>query len=45
MKAYNGTHLHFEQVSDDKGGAIIDSFWIIKDSHGPYSAIEKENFV
>ncbi|CAD7086846.1 unnamed protein product [Hermetia illucens] len=36
MKAYNTTHLYFEQVSDDKNGAIIDSFWIIKDSHGAY---------
>lgn len=36
LKAYNGTHLHLEQVSDDKLGAIIDSFWIIKDTHKSY---------
>lgn len=36
MKAYNKTHLYFEQVSDDKDGAIIDSFYVIKDYHGPY---------
>ncbi|KAB0791705.1 hypothetical protein PPYR_03505 [Photinus pyralis] len=30
MKAYNKTHLYFEQVSDDQGGAVIDSFWIIQ---------------
>ncbi|XP_039959168.1 acid phosphatase type 7 isoform X3 [Bactrocera tryoni] len=36
MKAYNRTHLYFEQVSDDKNGAIIDAFWIIKDKHGSY---------
>ncbi|KAL3281560.1 hypothetical protein HHI36_004768 [Cryptolaemus montrouzieri] len=36
LKAYNKSHLHFEQVSDDKGGAVIDSFWIIKDSHDFY---------
>lgn len=36
MKAYNETHLYFEQVSDDKDGAIIDSFYVIKDHHGPY---------
>uniref|UniRef100_A0A1L8EFG2 Purple acid phosphatase n=1 Tax=Haematobia irritans TaxID=7368 RepID=A0A1L8EFG2_HAEIR len=37
LKAHNGTHLYFEQVSDDKNGDIIDSFWIIKDKHGAYS--------
>ncbi|XP_055842961.1 acid phosphatase type 7-like isoform X1 [Episyrphus balteatus] len=36
MKAHNGTHLYFEQVSDDKNGEIIDSFWIIKDKHESY---------
>jgi len=36
LKAYNQTHLHLEQVSDDKEGAITDSFWIVKDKHGPY---------
>ncbi|KAK5638556.1 hypothetical protein RI129_012851 [Pyrocoelia pectoralis] len=30
MKAYNKTHLYFEQISDDQNGAIIDSFWIIQ---------------
>ncbi|KAL3284956.1 hypothetical protein HHI36_019085 [Cryptolaemus montrouzieri] len=45
MKAYNATHLYFEQVSDDKHGAIIDSFWVIKDSHGGYpnSVIKERN--
>lgn len=36
MKAYNKTHLHFEQVSGDRNGAVIDSFYIIKDHHDPY---------
>ncbi|KAF5302288.1 hypothetical protein FQA39_LY10327 [Lamprigera yunnana] len=36
MKAFNSTHLYFEQVSDNKDGAVIDSLWVIKDSHGPY---------
>lgn len=36
LKAYNKTHLHLEQVSDDKNGAIIDQFWIIKDKHEAY---------
>lgn len=40
MHAYNTTHLHFEQVSDDKDGEIIDNFWIIKDRHGSYAKDE-----
>lgn len=39
MKAYNATHLYFEQVSDDKGGAVIDSFYVIKDKHGSYDEL------
>lgn len=35
MKAFNRTHLYIEQVSDEKNGAIIDSFWIIKDKIVP----------
>lgn len=37
MKAFNNTHLYFEQISVDKEGAVIDSFWIIKDKHIPYA--------
>ncbi|XP_017870563.1 PREDICTED: acid phosphatase type 7 isoform X4 [Drosophila arizonae] len=37
LKAHNASHLYFEQVSDDKGGVIIDSFWVIKEQHGPYT--------
>lgn len=36
MKVFNSTHLYMEQVSDEKDGDIIDSLWLIKDSHGPY---------
>lgn len=36
LKAHNATHLYFEQVSDDKQGQIVDSFWVIKDKHGAY---------
>lgn len=36
MKVHNSSHLYLEQVSDDKEGAIIDSFWIVKDRHGSY---------
>lgn len=39
MKAHNETHLYFEQVSVDKKGEIIDSFWIIKDKHVPYKEL------
>ncbi|XP_072023966.1 acid phosphatase type 7-like [Amphiura filiformis] len=31
----NSTHIHAEQVSDDKGGQIIDKFTLIKNQHGP----------
>ncbi|KAF7267331.1 hypothetical protein GWI33_019449 [Rhynchophorus ferrugineus] len=37
LKAFNSTHLYWEQISDDKQGAIIDSIWYIKDTHGPYN--------
>lgn len=36
LKAHNATHLYFEQVSVDKKGQVIDSFWIIKDKHQSY---------
>ncbi|XP_059483702.1 acid phosphatase type 7 [Neocloeon triangulifer] len=36
MTVQNKTHLYFEQVSDDKKGAVLDSLWLIKDLHGPY---------
>lgn len=37
MHVLNKTHINFEQVSDDKGGQIIDQFTIIKTYHGPYT--------
>ncbi|BFZ07356.1 hypothetical protein BsWGS_10395 [Bradybaena similaris] len=40
MKFFNATHLYVEQVSDDKGGLIIDSFTLIKEQHGPYSRLK-----
>ncbi|EDV44663.1 uncharacterized protein Dana_GF20208, isoform A [Drosophila ananassae] len=36
LRAHNRTHLHFEQVSDDQNGAIIDDFWLVKSKHGSY---------
>lgn len=35
MTVLNKTHLYLEQVSDDKGGAVIDKMMLIKDKHGP----------
>ncbi|XP_072168114.1 acid phosphatase type 7-like [Diadema setosum] len=35
MKIINSTHIKFEQVSDEKDGAVIDQFTLIKDKHGP----------
>ncbi|CAF1472190.1 unnamed protein product, partial [Adineta steineri] len=37
MNVYNSSHLYLEQVSDDQGGKVIDSMWLIKSKHGPYS--------
>ncbi|XP_013383368.1 acid phosphatase type 7-like [Lingula anatina] len=34
MTITNATHLYFEQVSDDQGGAVIDKFHVIKHKHG-----------
>lgn len=36
LQVFNHTHLYMEQVSTDKEGDVIDSFWLIKDNHGPY---------
>lgn len=36
LEIRNQTHLHFQQISVDKGGEVIDDAWIIKDHHGPY---------
>ncbi|XP_019768604.2 acid phosphatase type 7 [Dendroctonus ponderosae] len=45
LRAFNRTHLYWEQVSDDKAGEIIDSVWLIKDSHGlyPHSKMDWES--
>ena len=37
MTVHNASHLYFEQVSDDQEGKVIDSFWLRKSHHGPYS--------
>ena len=43
MKAINGSHLYFEQISVDKEGAVIDSFTIIKDEHLPYKQLLEQD--
>ncbi|KAJ1524563.1 hypothetical protein ONE63_011050 [Megalurothrips usitatus] len=37
IKAWNGTHLYLEQISDDQDGQVIDNIWIIKDKHEAFS--------
>ncbi|XP_013772685.2 acid phosphatase type 7-like [Limulus polyphemus] len=37
MQVINNTHLSLEQVSDDKGGEVIDKIMVIKEKHGPES--------
>ncbi|KAK3578701.1 hypothetical protein CHS0354_008558 [Potamilus streckersoni] len=36
MTVINATHLYLEQVSDDKGGQVIDKLMIVKEKHGSY---------
>lgn len=36
LKAYNSTHLYWEQVAVF-GGTVLDSIWITQSSHGPFS--------
>ncbi|XP_047520844.1 acid phosphatase type 7 isoform X3 [Pieris napi] len=36
FKAYNHTHVYFEQVDVDEDGRVIDSVWIVKDKHEAY---------
>lgn len=35
LNIINKTHLYTEQVSDDKGGEIVDRMLLIKNTHGP----------
>ena len=43
MQIINSSHLYWEQVSDDKGGSIIDKVMVIKDKHGPYDDLKKKS--
>nr|BAN20525.1 purple acid phosphatase, putative [Riptortus pedestris] len=36
LEIHNRTHIHFQHLSVDKGGEVIDETWIIKDHHEPY---------
>jgi hypothetical protein len=40
MNVYNASHLYLEQVSDDQGGKVVETMWLIKSKHGPYSYFE-----
>ncbi|CAF0901288.1 unnamed protein product [Didymodactylos carnosus] len=40
MNVYNASHLYLEQVSDDQGGKVVDSMWLIKSEHGPYPSLK-----
>ncbi|KAJ8719863.1 hypothetical protein PYW08_012038 [Mythimna loreyi] len=35
--AHNHTHLYMEQVDVDLKGQVIDSFWLVKDQHKPFT--------
>ncbi|XP_068632288.1 acid phosphatase type 7 isoform X2 [Battus philenor] len=37
FKAYNKTHIYIEQVDVDLKGEVIDSFWLIKHRHHPFT--------
>ncbi|XP_043246191.1 acid phosphatase type 7-like [Amphibalanus amphitrite] len=38
---HNSSHLNIEQVSEDQGGAIIDSTWLKKTAHVPYHQLTR----
>jgi hypothetical protein len=37
LKVLNSTTLYWEQMSEDLDGQIVDSFYLIRDVHGPYA--------
>lgn len=37
LHVYNKTHLHWEEISIDKKGEVLDSIWVIQESHGPFN--------
>jgi hypothetical protein len=41
LKPLNNTHLYFEQVSEDQGGAVVDSFYLIREKHEGYAIPKK----
>jgi len=40
MNVENKTHIYFEQVSDNKLGEVVDSFWVIKTQRKPYPLVK-----
>lgn len=41
MHVLNKTHIHFEQISAESNGTIIDDYWVVKTFHAPYPKREK----
>ncbi|XP_074659811.1 acid phosphatase type 7-like [Tubulanus polymorphus] len=39
LQIHNSTHIFLQQVSDDKGGKIVDAMTLIREKHGPYSEL------
>lgn len=35
LKVFNSTHLFWEQVAIE-GGKVLDSIWVVQESHGPF---------
>ena len=40
LKAHNETTLEFSQISDDKKGAVIDNFFLIKDNDQEWYSLD-----
>ncbi|KAJ9581516.1 hypothetical protein L9F63_023307, partial [Diploptera punctata] len=43
LQVHNYTHLYAEQVAVDLGGQVIDSIWLIRETHDPYTLAEIES--
>ncbi|XP_026331992.1 acid phosphatase type 7-like [Hyposmocoma kahamanoa] len=36
LHAHNKTHIHFEQISTNLRGTVIDEFWVVQKHHGSF---------
>ncbi|GAB6031715.1 hypothetical protein CHUAL_009462 [Chamberlinius hualienensis] len=45
MQVFNSSHLYLEQISVEKDGEAIDSVWITKSKHGPFTQLFPEESV